>query len=405
MIEGLPCRPYISRHRFVADTMKQPSVLTLVLCVFAACNPAPEPDEIAIGVVLPMSGPMAIEAGHVGDAIAMALDEINASGQLGGTQLTTIAMDDTLTPSGSIAAFQSLIDLHDVKFVVGPASSSSTEAIIPLIDEAGIIAFSPTSSMAGLSARSPNLFRATLTAEKSIPLGIQIARERLGFGTVATIYNAADRYSTDSHRLVTDALSAYPDVAVVSQQQYQGDPTDEAEEYDLSAQMSAIESAAPDLIISAGLPEDQHAVLASAHAAGITDVPFFLTMVSIDEVARINADVPGAAEGLITTTPWLYTSQYPRSLSFVADFEERFGESPGDFAALSHATMHILANALSRAADHSPASVREALANTRDLETALGSFSFDEHGDALYAPIVVQVQRNAFVELQASDPE
>ncbi len=379
--------------------------LLFALCVATACSSAPEPDDIVVGVALPLSGPMLTEAQHALNAITMAVDEINASGRLGKAQLSFITADDSLTASGAVSAVRSLIAEHGVQFILGPATSTSTQAIIPLINESGVIAVGPTSTAAGLSAQSEYLFRAALSVDKSVPAGIQISHERLGYTKVATIVNETDAFATSSNAKVMEELAKYPEISIVNEQTYVGDPTAEAAEFDLSEQLTSIRDAAPDVIISSGLPEDQHAVLVQARALGITDIPFFLTYASIDEIQRINADSPRAAENVISTTLWLSSSQNARSQAFVAAYEERFGETPGDIAAQAYATMNILGDALSRATDQSAASVRGALAATRGLETILGSFSFDEHGDAIYKPIVVQVKNNEFVELQPGPPE
>ena len=388
----------------MASTMKV-RFLLFTLCIAAACSSAPEPDEIIVGAALPLSGPMLTEAQHALNAIAIAMDEINASGQLGNAQLSLVTADDSLTASGAVSAVRSLIDEHGVRFLLGPATSSGTQAIIPLIREAGVIAIGPTSTAAGLSAQSEFLFRVALAVDKSVPAGIQISHERLGYTKVATIVNEADAFSTSSNEKVMEELAKYPDISIVSEQTYVGDPQAEAAEYDLSGQLTNTRDAAPDVIISSGLPEDQHAVLVQARALGITNIPFILTYATIDEIQRINADSPGAAENVIATTLWLSSSQNARSQAFVAAYEERFGETPGDIAAQAYASMNILGNALSRAADRSAASVRNALAATKGLETVLGSFSFDEHGDALYEPIVVWVNNNEFVELLPGSPE
>ena len=377
-------------------------ILFFALSLAAVSSSAQEPDEINIGVILPLSGPMAVESDHVSNALVLAVDEINESGKLGSAKMDFVVVDDSLTPTGSVAALQYLIDQHDIQIVLGPATSSSTLAIIPMINQAGIVALGPTSTSVGLSAQSEYLFRVPLTNDKSLPIGVKIAKERLGFKRVAIIHNAADEYSRSSNKLLMAALDSYPDVSVISEQSYLGDPTAEAADYDLAEQVASIKEAAPDVIISSGLPEDQHAVLVAVHEAGIRDVPFFLSQASIDEVGRISAEAPEAAENIIATTPWIISSQNASSQAFVAAFEKRFGEAPGDFAAQMHASVHILGDALVRAVDYSAASVRDALAMTKDLETVLGPFSFDENGDAIYDPIIVEVQDGKFVELEPS---
>ena len=65
------------------------------------------------------------------------------------------------------------------------------------------------------------------------------------------------------------------------------------------------------------------------------------------------------------------------------------------WAAQSYATLHILATAIAAAGSTEAATVRDVLANTADLETVLGNFSFNADGDAVYAPILLTVKDGA----------
>ena len=52
----------------------------------------------------------------------------------------------------------------------------------------------------------------------------------------------------------------------------------------------------------------------------------------------------------------------------------------------SYAAVHILAEAIKNAQATDSISIRDALANIKDLDTVLGKFSFNADGDAVYAP-------------------
>ena len=60
---------------------------------------------------------------------------------------------------------------------------------------------------------------------------------------------------------------------------------------------------------------------------------------------------------------------------------------PDPWAAQSYATLHILNEAGTRAGTVDPMAIAEALRSI-SLDTILGSFSFDENGDAIYEPFV-----------------
>ena len=64
--------------------------------------------------------------------------------------------------------------------------------------------------------------------------------------------------------------------------------------------------------------------------------------------------------------------------------------------AQSYATLHILAAAIASAQSIDSTPIRDALANTMDLDTVLGQFSFDAVGDAVYDPQILIVKDGEF---------
>jgi ABC-type branched-subunit amino acid transport system substrate-binding protein len=59
--------------------------------------------------------------------------------------------------------------------------------------------------------------------------------------------------------------------------------------------------------------------------------------------------------------------------------------------------MYILTEAIAGAWSTDAGAIRDAMAGTRDLYTVLGSFSFDDSGDAVYDPAVLVVRDGALV--------
>ena len=58
--------------------------------------------------------------------------------------------------------------------------------------------------------------------------------------------------------------------------------------------------------------------------------------------------------------------------------------------------MYILAHAIANAGSTDSTAIRDALVQTKELDTVLGKFSFNEVGDAVYDPIVLIVKGGKF---------
>ena len=74
-------------------------------------------------------------------------------------------------------------------------------------------------------------------------------------------------------------------------------------------------------------------------------------------------------------------------------------ETKNQFAAVSYATAHIFAAGISKADATDAISVRDALAEIRDLDTVLGTFAFDANGNGIYAPKVLIVENQTLKPL------
>ena len=338
--------------------------------------------EISIGLVLPLTGHLAAAAEQLKDGLDLAFDEINMVSS-NNTKFKFIVEDDSSTPEGAVAAFNKLIHQDGVSVIIGPATSSATQAAFPIAQENQVVAISPTSAARGLSAIGDYVFRIPLTTDVVILKGIEITQAKLGYQRVATMYDETDFFSTDRDEALREVLAAN-NVEVLTTEIFRSDDTD------FSAQLTRIKALNPDAIFVSALPPEKPGILIQGHQLGIS-APFIVSSLTSVEVEAAGA----AAEGAITFLGWLSTDDTPGNQTFVQDYNAAFGTEPNSFAAASYATVYILAEAIKNAQSTDSTAIRDALANIKDFDTILGKFSFDANGDAVYAPKVLIVKDGA----------
>lgn len=365
------------------------AVLLLLLGSFS-CGQN-ETEEISVGVVVPLTGPLSSNGLQMKNGMELALGEINESPLLDGKEIRFIVEDSEGTPDGAERAYRKLIEQDGVVAVLGPFTSSATERIIPVVQQNKVVAFSPTSAARGLSARSEFAFRASLTVDPLVQAGVMVTRERLKYDNVATIVNESDAFSSSNHEKVKEELEKYG-VRIVSEQTYSR-PTGALP--DLTDQLIRIKDTDPDAIFVSALPPEQPGVMVQARRLGIADVPFIITHLSIGVARVANNTEPGSAEGSITSTSWIAAVDIPENRKFLRNYREKYDGEPGSFSALSYVSVYILAEAVSNAVSTDPRAIRNAIADLR-LNTLLGEFYFDRNGDAVYEPIVARVKDGKF---------
>ena len=339
--------------------------------------------EIFIGLVSPQTGRFATYAPQ-GAGTGLALEEIN-DGQLGDARIRFITEDSRSTVEGTVEAFNKLIE-QDVPVIIGPGTSVQALATFPIAEQNRVVAFSPTSEASGLSIIGDYVFRAALTTDVKIPNGVKLTQESLGYQQVAMLHNESDPYSRNSDEVFKQALATHGVSVLVSE-------TFETGETDFSAQLSRMVDGAPEAIFISTQPIEMPEILRQIRQKGIPDeLPIITPLISISDVQEAGT----AAEGVITFANWTINAPTPGNQRFVGNYIDQNGVGPNTFAAQSYAAVYILAHAIADAGSADSTAIRDALAQTKGLDTVLGKFSFNEVGDAVYNPIVQIVRDGQF---------
>ena len=337
--------------------------------------------EISIGLVYPVTGRLASVGVEMRNGFELALEDINNS-QLGNTKLKFITEDSQGNAEGAITAFNKLIHQDGVSIILGPATSSATEAAFPIAQQNGVVAISATAAARGLGAIGDFVFRTILTTDVLITSGIKVTQVKLGYQKAAILYDETDLFSADGATVMGEALIANG-VDVLTTETFQSGDTN------FSAQLTRIKDLNPDVIFVSALPPDKPEILIQARQLDIPDSVSFI----INTLTTADVQAAGdAAEGAIAFTSWVNTADTPGNPAFIQSYRAKYGIEPNIWAAQSYASVYILAKAIADAQSVDAIAIREALANITDLDTVLGQFSFDAVGDAVYDPVVLIVQ-------------
>ena len=373
------------------------AVVVLLIAGLSACDqlatilsddemPAQPPDEIRIGIVLPFSGKYVTGPDDplvqlYLNGFLLAQDEINAR-QLSPTRLQFIIEDDQSTVEGALAAYNKLIHEDGVAAILGPASSTQVEMAFPVAEANQLVAIGPSSAAQGLSAIGDYVFRVNQPVDTLIPRGVRLTHERLGYQRVAKLTTSDDVYSQSADTIFAESLDALG-VEVLTTE------TVLLRAGDYTEQLTRIKELTPDAVMVSAQPSDMPEILIQARQVGIdTSVPIIMPLLSSTEVQKAG----DAAEGVITFAAWSIEADTPHNQAFVRNFRAKYESEPNLFSALAYTSVYLLTNAISSAGAIESDAVRDALAETEDFDTVLGSFSFDAVGDAVYDPVMLIVQ-------------
>ena len=142
-------------------------VLALALALFAALPASAQPaDPIKIGVIQPLSGPVAASGNYVRMGAEIGRDWINARGGVLGRPIQLLIEDNKSDPKEAATAAEKLIVRDKVPVIMGAWGSSMTLAAMPKLEEYGVPMVLETSSAASVTKRgNPWVFRISPPSE------------------------------------------------------------------------------------------------------------------------------------------------------------------------------------------------------------------------------------------------
>jgi branched-chain amino acid transport system substrate-binding protein len=137
-------------------------------------------DPVKIGVIQPLSGPVAASGNYVRMGTEIARDWINARGGVLGRPIQLVIEDNKSDPKEAASAAEKLIVRDKVPAIMGAWGSSMTLAVMPKLEEYGVPMVVETSSAASITKKgNPWVFRISPPSEMEA-LGLQKYLGHLG---------------------------------------------------------------------------------------------------------------------------------------------------------------------------------------------------------------------------------
>lgn len=129
------------------------AVVTALVCASTAKA------DITIGLVAPLTGPLAAYGEQLKNGAEAAIENINRSGGVGGEKVVVKLADDMGDPKQGVSVANQLVG-DGVHFVVGPVTSSVSIPVSDVFAENGVLMVTPTATAPDLTGRGlTNVFR------------------------------------------------------------------------------------------------------------------------------------------------------------------------------------------------------------------------------------------------------
>ncbi len=393
--------------------MKRGLVLLIVISVVVAYGfrevPAAPPQVVKIGVVYPLTGPVAPPGLASINALKLAAEIINdrypdlnmplaaTAGlpNLGGARIELVAADHQMNPELGASETERLVTQQGVVAIIGAYASAITETASAATERLGIPIVNAESTSPRLHRRGFKwYFRTTPHDEVFSDLMFRFLKEmnekrKLGIKTVATIYENT-LFGTDSSRTQNNFAKIYG-FQVVANIRYPNQTSD------LTSEIQSLKAANPDVLLPTSYISDAILMVRTmktldyapkgiiAQGVGFTEGAFLPT-VGRDGDYITSREV--FSEDLRKTKPLV---------GQVADlFKRKYGQDLEGQTARAFTALIVLADAINRAGSTRPDAIRRALLATdipaNQLITPWKGVKFDQRTgqNVLGTGIIVQ---------------
>ena len=362
-------------------------ILVLMVSISACAPKAAEAETIKLGVLAPLTGPIAAYGQDQVNGVTMAVEEINAAGGLLGKKLVIQVEDDEKKPELAASLTQKLIN-DKVDVIIGGMSSSSTMAGGPIADRAKVLMISPWSTNPK-AAEGDWVFRACFSDEFQGRIEATYAAETLGCKKPAMLLDVGDDGSKGQGEVVEATLIELGVPLIAIENYTSGDK-------DFRAQLTKLKGLEPDCLITPNYYGEDALIRVQMKELGM-DLP----MVGGDgndapEFFTVGGE---AANGFRMTTHYAPDDPRPAVVDFRARYKAKFGEDPRSTAALSYDAVLLYKLAVEKAGKWDKEAIREALAGMKDVTTLVTApiFSMDETGTGIKALTVVRAENGQWV--------
>ena len=348
-----------------------------------------------IGVIGPLTGGAAIYGTAVANAAQIAVDEINALG--GDIQFELMTEDDTTDAETAVNASNALMS-QGMQILLGTVTTQPALAVVPYTYDERVFTLTPSGSGDDVIENNDNVYQVCFTDSNQGTRSAQYMDENFDDLKIAIIYRNDDAYSQGIRdNFYAEATSRGMEIV------YEGTFT-EASQTDFNNQLTGAQSAGANMVFLPIYYEPASVILTQANAMGYA--PTFFGVDGMDGILGVEGFDTSLAEGVYLLTPFSADAEDEATQAFVAEYQERFGGTPNQFAADAYDGIYILYNAIQAAgvtADMSNEEICDALiAAMGDLSivglTSAGSeMTWDDNGAVSKDPAAVIIENGTYV--------
>lgn len=367
----------------------------MMVSAFAGCGKKDsDSNVIKIGGTGPLTGGAAVYGMAAKRGAEIAVEEINA---LGGLQFELKYEDDTHDAEKAVNAYNALKD-WGVQVSLGSVTSSPCVATAAETYADRIFALTPSASATDVTQDKDNMFQMCFADPNQGSASAQYITDKKLGTKIAVIYKNDDVYSTGVYETFEKKAKELG-LNIVSTTTFTTDS-----QTDFSVQLNDAKNAGADLVF---LPMYyEAAALILAQAKGMGYAPKFFGVDGMDGILTLEGFDTTLAEGVMLLTPFSADAKDDKTVNFVKKYNEKFGETPNQFAADAYDCVYAIYEACKKG-DVTPDMTAEEICDIMIAQFTTMTFdgltgaamTWGKNGEVTKAPKGMVIQNGVYVGL------
>ncbi len=299
-------------------------------------------DEITLGSIQDLSGPLAGFGKQARLGMMLAVDEINETGGINGRKIKLLVEDSGYDPKKAVLAAQKLVNQDKIFMMMGHLGTAQNLAAMPVQFEKNVINFFPITAAREMYEPFHQLkysFAATYYDQVRIALPNMIKEK--GAKKICTIYQDDD-FGLEVLKGAEAALKTL-NMDFTERTSYKRGATD------FSSQVSKMQSSGCDLVVLGTIIRETIGTIGTARKLGFNPTFLGTSAAYTDLIHKIGGK---AMDGLYATMTVQnpYTEDTTQPIRFWANkYKTKFNEDPTVFSVYGYTIINTFTNAANKA--------------------------------------------------------
>lgn len=294
-------------------------------------------DQIVVGTIQDLSGPLAKLSQEALNGMLMAVDEVNANGGINGRKLVLKVADHSYQPQKAVLAARRMIQRNHIFAMIQEMGSVTTMATIPILKQNNVLSLFPLSGDADTYLpREPLKWSTAPPYAVGIRIGLHYLINEKDYKKVCVTYQN-DEYGSEVLRGVTEMLP-YKDAKLALKVSFSRGTTN------FTSNVAKLKAAGCDLVVIGAALREPVAIMKTARKLGWH--PTFLgnSGTFSRRLPELGGEVTNGlyAPGQIHM-PYTDGAASKELQKWAKAYQDRFGQAPDVFGPYGYSSIKLFA--------------------------------------------------------------